>query len=129
MEPREVESIGLDKALSVKNRLAGRLTQARSNVTTYNSVIVGQRDASIDVRAEYERYLRLEEALVTVQGRHQRHDPTGRSWRTSYRLGEAKGPGCRSSTACSPSRAPKRPSNGAQPTAYASAFLKPGSWR
>ncbi|MGA7495579.1 MAG: hypothetical protein WBX00_02525 [Isosphaeraceae bacterium] len=51
-----VESLTLAKALSVKNRLAGRLAQARENIETYNSVLAGQRDdygkATVDVRAE-----------------------------------------------------------------------------
>ena len=46
----------LAKALAVKNRLAGRLAQARTNIETYNSVLAGQRDeegrATVDVRAE-----------------------------------------------------------------------------
>ena len=54
-----IENLTLSKALSVKNRLAGRLAQARSNIETYNSVLAGQRDdygkATVDVRAEYER--------------------------------------------------------------------------
>ena len=59
MEPLRTEPVSLAKALSVKNRLAGRLSQARSNIETYNSVLAGQRDdegrATVDVRAEYER--------------------------------------------------------------------------
>ncbi len=38
------ETLSLAKALSVKNRLAGRLSQSRSNIETYNSVLAGQRD-------------------------------------------------------------------------------------
>jgi hypothetical protein len=70
------ESISLAKALSIKNRLAGRLAQARSNIETYNSVLAGQRDAEgrsvVDVRAEYERLLLLQEAIVTVKAAIQR---------------------------------------------------------
>jgi len=33
-----LELLTLAKALSVKNRLAGRLAQARENIETYNSV-------------------------------------------------------------------------------------------
>jgi hypothetical protein len=62
--------------LSVKNRLAGRLSQARSNIETYNSVLAGQRDdnarATVDVRAEYERLLMLQEGLVAVKAVIQR---------------------------------------------------------
>lgn len=76
MEPRNTEAVTLAKALSVKNRLAGRLTQARSNIEVYNSVLAGQRDeqsrATVDVRAEYERLLRLQEGLVTVKAAIQR---------------------------------------------------------
>jgi len=39
-----LELLTLAKALSVKNRLAGRLAQARENIETYNSVLAGQRD-------------------------------------------------------------------------------------
>jgi hypothetical protein len=71
MDTRKSESVTLAKALSVKNRLAGRLSQARSNIETYNSVPVGQRDGesreSVDVRAEYERLLMLQEGLVAVK--------------------------------------------------------------
>lgn len=88
MESREFESITLDKALSVKNRLAGRLAQARSNVETYNCVVVGQREATVDVRAEYERMARLREALVAVKAAIQRAN--GPILEDVYRLGEAK---------------------------------------
>jgi hypothetical protein len=71
MELLNTEAVTLAKALSVKNRLAGRLAQARSNIETYNSVLAGQRDvegrATVDVRAEYERLLRLQEGLVAVK--------------------------------------------------------------
>lgn len=70
------ETLSLAKALSVKNRLAGRLSQARSNIETYNSVLAGQRDdegrADVDVRAEYERLRMLQEAIVTVKAAIQR---------------------------------------------------------
>ena len=88
MESREFESISLDKALSIKNRLAGRLAQARSNIETYNSVVAGQREASVDVRAEYERLGHLQEALVTVKAAIQRAN--GPILEDVYRLGEAK---------------------------------------
>jgi hypothetical protein len=71
MEIRNTESITLAKALSVKNRLAGRLAQARSNIENYNSVMAGQRDesaqATVDVRAELERLLALQGALIAVK--------------------------------------------------------------
>jgi hypothetical protein len=88
MESREFETISLDKALSVKNRLAGRLAQARSNVETYNCVVAGQRDATVDVRAEYDRLTRLQEAVVTVKAAIQRSN--GPIVEDVYRLGEAK---------------------------------------
>jgi len=66
----------LAKALSVKNRLAGRLAQARSNIETYNSVLAGQRDdygkATVDVRAEYNRYRKLQDGLIVVKAAIQR---------------------------------------------------------
>ncbi len=62
------ESLTLAKLLAIKNRLAGRLTQARNNVQTYNCVQAGQRDGqTVDVRAEYARYRQLRDALVTVK--------------------------------------------------------------
>lgn len=68
-----VESLTLAKALAVKNRLVGRLTQARSNIETYNSVLVGQAgESSIDVRAEFQRYLSLQDAVVRVKSVIQR---------------------------------------------------------
>lgn len=71
MDTRKTESVTLAKALSVKNRLAGRLSQARSNIEAYNSVTAGQRDddagATVDVRAEYERLLGLQEGLIAVK--------------------------------------------------------------
>src|SRR5262245_66119894 len=76
MEKRPSESVTLAKALSVKNRLAGRLAQARTNIETYNSVLVGQRDdegqTTVDVRAEYERLLMLQEGLIAVKAAIQR---------------------------------------------------------
>ena len=71
MDLHNTEAVTLAKALSVKNRLAGRLSQARTNIETYNSVLAGQRDdegrATVDVRAEYERLRMLQEAIVTVK--------------------------------------------------------------
>lgn len=68
------ESLTLAKALSVKNRLAGRLAQARGNIQAYNSMLAGQRaDAgAVDVRAEFERMLKLQDALVAVKAAIQR---------------------------------------------------------
>jgi hypothetical protein len=61
------ESLTLAKALSVKNRLAGRLAQSRALVESYNSVVAGQSGSRPDVRAELERYRALQGALVTVK--------------------------------------------------------------
>ncbi|WP_435018827.1 hypothetical protein TA3x_000814 [Tundrisphaera sp. TA3] len=63
------ESVTLAKALAIKNRLAGRLSQARSNIETYNSVLAGRNEAgtSLDVHAEYDRLLTLQEAMVIVK--------------------------------------------------------------
>jgi hypothetical protein len=70
------ELLTLAKALSVKNRLAGRLAQARSNIETYNSVLAGQRDdygkATVDVRAEYDRYRKFQDGLIVVKAAIQR---------------------------------------------------------
>jgi len=71
-----VENLTLAKALSVKNRLAGRLAQALSNIETYNSVLARQRDdygkATVDVRAEYDRYRKLQDGLIVVKAAIQR---------------------------------------------------------
>ena len=79
MEQQAVENVTLAKALAVKNRLAGRLAQAKQNVETYNSVLVDQKGeaaSAVDVRAEYGRYLRLQEAMVVVKAVIQRaNDP------------------------------------------------------
>ena len=70
------ELLTLAKALAVKNRLAGRLVQARENIETYNSVLAGQRDdygkATVDVRAEYARYRKLQDGLIVVKATIQR---------------------------------------------------------
>ena len=70
------ELLTLARALSVKNRLAGRLAQARANIETYNSVLAGQRDdygkATVDVRAEYARYRKLQDGLIVVKATIQR---------------------------------------------------------
>lgn len=70
------ESLTLAKALAVKNRLAGRLAQARGNIETYNSVLAGQREGDdagvVDVRAEFDRMLMLQDALVAVKAAIQR---------------------------------------------------------
>ena len=39
-----LEKLTLAKALSIKNRLAGRLAQARTTIETYNCVLAGQRE-------------------------------------------------------------------------------------
>jgi hypothetical protein len=92
MEQRKSESVTLAKALSIKNRLAERLSQARSNIETYNSVPAGQRDekgqAIVDVRAEYERMLMLQEGLVAVKAAIQRANAP--VYEDVLRLGEKK---------------------------------------
>jgi hypothetical protein len=92
MDTRKSESVTLAKALSIKNRLAGRLSQARSNIETYNSVPAGQRDdegrATVDVRAEYERLLMLQEGLVAVKAAvHRANTP---AYEDVLRLAEKK---------------------------------------
>ena len=68
------ESLSLARALAVKNRLAGRLAQARANIETYNSVLIGQRLAqgTVDVQAEFDRFRALQEALIAVKSGIQR---------------------------------------------------------
>lgn len=83
------EELTLAKALSVKNRLAGRLAQSRTNIETYNSVLEGRRRAGgVDVRAELERFQKLQHALVTVKAAIQHaNDPI---YADILRLGEIK---------------------------------------
>ena len=92
MEQRQTEAVTLAKALSIKNRLAGRLSQARANIETENSVLIGRRDetseATVDVRAEYERLLLLQEGLVTVKAAVQRANAP--VYEDVLRLGEKK---------------------------------------
>ncbi|MFO0890307.1 MAG: hypothetical protein U0790_14340 [Isosphaeraceae bacterium] len=70
------ELLTLAKALSVRNRLAGRLAQARSNIEAYNSVLAGQREGdpqqTVNVRAEYDRYRKLQDGLIVVKAVIQR---------------------------------------------------------
>lgn len=86
------ESLTLAKALSVKNRLAGRLAQARANVETYNSVLAGQREGNgagtVDVRAEFDRLLKIQDALVAVKAAIQRANID--IYAEILRLGEVK---------------------------------------
>jgi len=70
MERTAVEVVTLAKALSIKNRLAGRLAQARSNVEAYNSVLAGQE--SVVVRLEFDRFLAFQEGIVAVKAAIQR---------------------------------------------------------
>jgi hypothetical protein len=92
VDNRNTEALTLAKALSVKNRLAGRLAQTRSNIETYNSVLAGQRDeegrATVDVRAEYERLLMLQEGLVAVKAAI--HRANSAVYEDVLRLGEKK---------------------------------------
>jgi hypothetical protein len=75
VESESTEAVTLAKALSIKNRLAGRLAQAKLNVETYNSVLSGQKEAgasTVDVRVEFDRYLALQEGMVVVKAAIQR---------------------------------------------------------
>ena len=71
-----LEPLTLSKALSVKNRLAGRLSQARANIEAYNSVLAGQKEglvqATVDVRAEYARFRKLQDGLIALKAAIQR---------------------------------------------------------
>ena len=92
MDNNNIEALTLAKALSVKNRLAGRLSQTRTNIETYNSVLAGQRDgderSTVDVRAEYERLLMLQEGLVAVKAAI--HRANAAVYENVLRLGEKK---------------------------------------
>ena len=92
MDNHNIEALTLAKALSVKNRLAGRLSQTRTNIESYNSVLEGQRDgqgqSTVDVRAEYERFLMLQEGLVAVKAAI--HRANAAVYEDVLRLGEKK---------------------------------------
>lgn len=60
------KAISLAKALKVKNRLAGRLTDTNSNIETYNSVLDGRKDTP-DVLKLYDLRGQLVNALVSLK--------------------------------------------------------------
>ena len=66
------ERITLAKALAVKNRLAGRLVQAQGTIEASNSVLVGQRPTTVDVRAELARFEAIQAGIVAVKAAIQR---------------------------------------------------------
>lgn len=86
------ESITLAKALSIKNRLAGRLALTRTTMETYNSVMAGQLPSeavgSVDVRAEFARLLKTQDALVAIKAAIQRANAT--IYEAVLQLGEKK---------------------------------------
>ncbi len=88
----KTEPLTLAKALSVKNRLAGRLAQTRGNIETYNSVLAGQREGDgasvVNARAEFERYLKLQDALIAVKAAIQQANIS--IYADVLRLGEIK---------------------------------------
>ena len=92
MEQKTTESVTLAKALSIKNRLAGRLSQAKTTIETYNSVLASQKGkdgrAGVDVRAEFERYRMIQEGLVVVKAAVQRANSP--IYEDVLRLGEKK---------------------------------------
>src|SRR5262245_15735273 len=92
MDQQLKESVSLAKALSVKNRLAGRLAQSRSAVETYNSVLAGQRgepgETTVDVRAECARLVALQEGLIAVKAAI--HRANAAVYEDVLRLGEKK---------------------------------------
>jgi hypothetical protein len=88
-----LELLTLSKALSIKNRLAGRLSQARANIEAYNSVLAGQKEglvqATVDVRAEYARFRKLQDGLIALKAAIQRANlPV---YEDVLQLGELKG--------------------------------------
>lgn len=66
------ERISLAKALAVKNRLAGRLVQAQATIEAGNSVPVGRRPATADIRAEFARFEAIQAGIVAVKAAIQR---------------------------------------------------------
>ncbi|WP_165219039.1 hypothetical protein [Aquisphaera insulae] len=67
----EQESVTLAKAISIKNRLAERLSRAQTIIEDYNSVPVGQYDPqgreSVNIRGEYNQYRKLQDALIVIK--------------------------------------------------------------
>jgi hypothetical protein len=88
-----LELLTLSKALSIKNRLAGRLSQARANIEAYNSVLAGQKEglvqATVDVRAEYARFRKLQDGLIALKAAIQRANLP--IYEDVLQLGELKG--------------------------------------
>ncbi len=59
-------SVSLAKAMMVKNRLAGRLTEAQSRVQTYNTITEGRRD-ECNVEEAYAQYCLLQDAIIGLK--------------------------------------------------------------
>ena len=73
-----LELLTLSKALSIKNRLAGRLSQARANIEGYNSVLAGQKEGLVQATVD----VRRNRAVSQAPGRPDRRqggDPAGQS--------------------------------------------------
>lgn len=60
------KTITLAKALKMKNRLAGRLTDAQANIDAYNSVLEG-RVGEVDVAKLWEFRKQLVDGLITLK--------------------------------------------------------------
>lgn len=82
------KSISLAKALKIKNRLAGRLTDTQSNIETYNSVLDTRQD-EVDVKKLYELRGQLVEALVTLKTAIS--DANTKQRRNLYEIEEVRG--------------------------------------
>lgn len=70
METGTLDTVTLAKALSLKNRLAGRISQTKTTIETYNSVSVdpeGRKADRVDVRELFDRLLLLQEAIVELK--------------------------------------------------------------
>lgn len=82
------KSISLSKALKIKNRLAGRMTDTQSNIETYNSVL-DTRQNEVDVAKLYELRGQLVEALITLKTAIS--DANGKQRHNLYEIEEVRG--------------------------------------
>lgn len=82
------KAITLAKALKIKNRLAGRLSDTQSNIGLYNSVL-DTRQNEVDVMKLYELRGQLVDALITLKTAIS--DANGKQRRNLYEIEEVRG--------------------------------------
>jgi hypothetical protein len=79
--------ITIHQALKLKNRLAGRLTEADSDLQTYNSVTKDQ-ESEVDVPALWVTRLKLAESLTTLKTAIHRANVEGGLQKMVFQKGE-----------------------------------------